>query len=150
MEDWTCARKLASLTGNPLVIKMPKVDGTAFSTDSLKGKVILVDIWATWCGPCVGELPHVAKVYQKYHDQGLEVVGVSCDSKAEDLKKFLESHKEITWTQLYDPKLPEWDAAKQFGVLSIPRMFLIDKRGIVRTIEAREKMEEMIPKLLAE
>ena len=68
----------------------------------------------------------------------------------EDLKKFLESHKEFTWTQLYDPKLPRWEAAKQFGVLSIPRMFLIDKRGIVRTIEARRTMEEMIPKLLAE
>jgi thiol-disulfide isomerase/thioredoxin len=150
LDDWTCARRLAALTGNPLVIKMPKADGTAFSTDSLKGKVILVDIWATWCGPCVKELPHVAQVYQKYHDQGLEVVGVSCDRRAEDLKAFLESHKEITWTQLYDPKLPEWDAAKQFGVLSIPKMFLIDKKGIVRTIEARENMEEMIPKLLAE
>ena len=126
------------------------MDGTAFSTDSLKGKVILVDLWATWCGPCVRELPHVAKIYQKYHDQGLEVVGVSCDRKAEDLKKFLESHKEFTWTQLYDPKLPEWETAKQFGVLSIPRMFLIDKKGIVRTIDASEKMEEMIPKLLAE
>ncbi len=150
VEDWTCARKLASLTGNPLVIKSLKVDGTAFSTESLKGKVILVDIWATWCGPCVRELPNVAKVYEKYHKQGLEVVGVSCDRKAADLKKFLESHKEFSWTQLYDPKVPDWDAAKQFGVLSIPRMFLIDKRGIVRTIEARKEMEAMIPKLLAE
>ena len=150
LEDWTCARKLASLTGNPLVIKMPKVDGTAFSTDSLKGKVILVDLWATWCGPCVKELPRVAQVYQKYHDQGLEIVGVSCDRNAEDLKAFLESHKDITWTQLYDPKLPEWKAAMQFGVQSIPKMFLIDKKGIVRTIEAREKMEETNPKLLAE
>ena len=150
VDDWTCARRLAALTGNPLVIKMPKADGTAFSTDSLKGKVILVDIWATWCGPCVAELPHVAKIYQKYQEKGLEVVGVSCDRKPEDLKKFLESHKEITWTQLYDPKLPEWETAKQFGVLSIPKMFLIDKKGIVRTIEARENMEEMIPKLLAE
>jgi thiol-disulfide isomerase/thioredoxin len=150
VEDWTCARKLASLTGNPLVITMPKADGTAFSTDSLKGKVILVDLWATWCGPCVAELPRVAGVYQKYHEKGLEVVGVSCDRKAEALKQYLEAHKEIVWTQLYDPKLPEWECAKQFGVLSIPRMFLIDKKGIVRTIDAREKAEEMIPKLLAE
>ncbi len=150
LEDWTCAHKLASLTGNPLVIRMPKVDGAAFSSDTLKGKVILVDIWATWCRPCVGDLPRVAEAYKKYHDQGLEVVGVSCDRKAEDLMKFLESHKEMTWTQLYDPKLPDWETAKQFGVLSIPKMFLIDKKGIVRTIEAREKMDEMIPKLLAE
>jgi thiol-disulfide isomerase/thioredoxin len=150
LEDWTCARKLASLTGNPLVIKMPKADGAAFSTETLKGKVVLIDIWATWCGPCVAELPHVAAVYKKYHDQGLEVVGVSCDRKAEDLKKFLDAHKEIEWTQLYDPKLPEWECAKQFGVLSIPRMFLLDKKGVVRTIDARANMEEMIPKLLAE
>ncbi len=149
-DSWTCGRILASLTGHPLVIKMPKVDGTEFSSDSLKGKVILVDLWATWCGPCVGELPRVAKIYQKYHDQGLEVVGVSCDRNAEALKAFLASHKDMTWTQLYDPKLPEWKAAMQFGVMSIPTMFLIDRNGIVRTINARENMEEMIPKLLAE
>ena len=150
LEDWTCARRLASLTGNPLVIKMPRADGTAFSSETLKGKVILVDIWATWCGPCVKELPRVVKIYQQYHDQGLEVLSISCDHKAEDLTKFLASHKDITWTQLYDPKTPGWDAAKPFGVLSIPKMFLIDKKGIVRTVEAREKMDEMIPKLLAE
>ena len=90
LDSWTSASKLASLTGNPLTIKMPKVDGTAFSTESLKGKVILVDIWATWCGPCMRVLPHVVKIYQKYHGQGLEVVGVSCDSNADDLKSFLQ------------------------------------------------------------
>ena len=150
VRNWGGDKKLASLPGKALNITVPKLDGTAFASNSLKGKVILVDFWATWCGPCVAELPRVTKVYNKYHEQGLEMISISCDQSAEPINKFMAKHPEITWTQLYDPKTPGWEAAQAFGINAIPTMFLIDKKGICRTVEAREKMDELIPQLLAE
>jgi thiol-disulfide isomerase/thioredoxin len=150
LDGWAADARLASLINKPLTIKIPKVDGTAFSSDALKGKVIVVDFWATWCGPCIAEFPRVQKVYDKYHAQGLEIISISCDENADVIKTFLAKHPEITWTQLFDPKTPGWDAATQFGVRAIPALFVIDKKGICRTVEGREKMDDLIPKLLAE
>jgi thiol-disulfide isomerase/thioredoxin len=144
-------QKLATLENKPLEIKGEKLGGGTLSTADWKGKVILVDFWATWCGPCRAELPRVKKIYQDYHDKGLEILGVSCDNSADDLKKFLDENKDMPWPQLFDASKPGWHAlATQYGVMGIPTMFLIDKTGVVRTVEARETMETMIPKLLAE
>lgn len=144
-------KQLASMENKPLTIEGVKLDGTKFSTADWKGKVIFVDFWATWCGPCRAELPRVKKAYADFHDKGLEVLGVSCDRDGDDLKKFLDDNKDMPWPQLFDLKNPGWHPlATSYGINSIPTMFLIDKKGVLRSVTARENFEEMIPKLLAE
>jgi thiol-disulfide isomerase/thioredoxin len=144
-------KKLHALENKPLAIKAVRHDGSMLNTADLKGKVILVDFWATWCGPCLAELPRVKKAYADFHDKGLEVVGVSCDESGDKLKKFLEANKDMPWPQLFDEKTAGWHPlATEYGINAIPTMFLIDKKGVLRSVTARENFEEMIPRLLAE
>jgi thiol-disulfide isomerase/thioredoxin len=142
---------LKGLEKKPLVLTGVLRDGTMFTSADMKGKVILVDFWASWCGPCKAELPRVKKMYADYHEKGLEVIGVSCDYKLEDLNKFLVKNPDMPWPQMFDENKPGWHAlTKQFGITGIPTMFLIDKNGICRSVTARATFEEEIPKLLAE
>jgi thiol-disulfide isomerase/thioredoxin len=151
IEQIQSARKLKQMEGKPIALAGPLLDGHPFTTADWKGKVVLVDIWATWCVPCREELPHVKKLYDQYHAKGLEVVGVSCDDTTDDLKKFQSDNKDIPWPQMFDEKNPGWNqVAKDLGVLRIPTMFLIDKKGVLRSSDAQDSLDEMIPKLLAE
>lgn len=142
------------LVGKPLVIRGTLPDGKEFSTEQWMGKVVLIDFWATWCGPCRAELPRLRQMYDKYHGQGLEVLGISSDRKMESLKAFLEKDPSMVW-----PTLVDLEAIKEgkpnpmlaeMGVLAIPQMFVIDRKGVLRSVEARAEMETLIPKLLAE
>lgn len=145
-------KKMKDSVGKPVELAGTTLDGKAFTTKDWKGKVILVDFWATWCGPCIRELPRVKKMYIDFHAKGLEILGVSCDTELEALQGFMAKNKDMAWPQLFDakqnPKL-EWSPlAKEWGISGIPTMFLIDKNGILHSVTARENFEEAIPKLL--
>jgi thiol-disulfide isomerase/thioredoxin len=152
--EMAAVQKVQSFEGKPLVISGTAPDGSTFSTADYKGKVILVDFWATWCGPCLAELPRVKKLYGDYHDKGLEVLGVSNDQSGDDLNKFLANNKDMPWKQLFDSAAAakgQWNPITTgFGINGIPTMFLIDKKGILRTVNARQTMEDLIPQLLNE
>ena len=139
--------------GKPMVLSGTLPDGKPFTTADWKGKVILVDFWAVWCGPCKAELPRVKKVYADYHDKGLEVLGVDNDETAHAVTAFTAAD-DMPWPQLFDAQAAarrKWNPITTgFGINGIPVMFLIDKKGVCRSVEAREDFEKLIPQMLAE
>ena len=150
-EEAEAAKK--AMLDKPFSVVGKTVQGADFTSESLKGKVVMVDFWATWCGPCKASLPHIKEVYGKYHPQGLEIVGISNDYAAKDLLEFTPQNN-MPWTQLFDPAAAaehRWHPlSEKNGVDGIPCLFLIDKKGVLRSVTAEENMDTMIPKLLAE
>lgn len=141
-----------SLPGNVMEVSGTTVDGQPFSVENWRGKVVLVDFWATWCGPCIAELPNVKSLYDAYHDKGFEVVGISLDDDEQALVQFLKD-REIAWTTLFPAKEDErgWEnpIARHYGVSGIPTAILLDKEGKVVDLNARgERLAESLAELL--
>ncbi len=125
------------------------VAGQPLSISQYKGKVVLVDFWATWCGPCVEELPNVIAAYQKYHDKGFEIVGISLDKSKESLQKFTQE-KGMTWAQYFDGKGWESKLGQMYGITSIPATFLLDAEGRIIATDVRgPALEAELAKRLA-
>ena len=110
---------------------------------------VLVDFWATWCGPCVKELPNVMAAYEKLHGKGLEIVGISFDQNKDKLTQFVEKEK-MPWPQYFDGKGWGNKFGKEYGINSIPAMWLVDKKGNLNDMNAREGLVAKVEKLLAE
>jgi len=132
------------LPGNPMPLAGFKLDGTPFNIDELEGKVVLVDFWATWCGPCLGEIPFMTEAYKAYHEKGFEIVGVSVDRDLDALKQFVEK-RQTPWIILADTQPDREDYVQQasyYGVSGIPTMILIGKDGKVISTKARGSVLE--------
>lgn len=139
----------AEMIGKPVDLKFTAVDGTEVDLSKMKGKVVLIDFWATWCGPCMQEVPNVVKTYEKYHDKGFEIVGISLDESKGDLLS-VTKEKGMTWPQYFDGEGWKNAISQRFGITSIPQMWLVDRKGNLVTTEARQNLEGQVEKLLGE
>ena len=110
------------------------------SVANYKGKIVLVDFWATWCGPCMAEMPNVIAAYNKYHSKGFEIIGVSLDrndpGEKDKLVAFLKDHQ-MPWPQYYDGKNEMNDVAVKYGINAIPASFLIGPDGKILALSPR-------------
>lgn len=126
------------------------VVGKPLSIANYKGKVVLIDFWATWCSPCVHELPNVIKAYEKNHPKGFEIIGISLDQSKDKLTDFTKE-KNMTWQQFFDGKGWGNKLAVKYGVQSIPATFLLDGEGKIidkdlRGEELAAAIEKALPK----
>lgn len=143
--------KKFDMLGKPLALKFTALDGREVDLEKLKGKVVLIDFWATWCRPCVVEVPNVVKTYEKLHTKGFEIIGISFDRQQDKarLEDFIKENK-MTWPQFFDGKFWQNKFAEEFEIHRIPAMWLVDKKGNLRDLNARADLEAKVEKLLAE
>lgn len=141
-------KKLDAL-GKPVKMAFKAVDGRQVDVAKLKGKVVLIDFWATWCGPCIAELPNLKKTYSKYHDKGFEIVGISLDDSKDKLTDFVKKN-EMPWPQYFDGLRWKNEFAVEYDIQVIPAMWLIDKSGKLVDMSALSDLDSKVEKLLAE
>ena len=146
----TIIKEKVTAIGNPApVFENNDVNGKPVSFTSLKGKYILLDFWASWCGPCRQENPAVVKAYHRFHDKGFDIFGISLDT---DKSKWQAAIKKdgLNWTQVSDLKGWKADVVSLYGVQAIPMNYLLDKNGIIvakglRGEDLDKKLQELLP-----
>lgn len=138
--------------GESMEIAYTSIEGQPVDIAKMQeeGKVVLVEFWATWCPPCVAELPNLKSAYDKYHEKGFEIVAISLDSDDGTVKAFT-AQRELPWSQYVNGMGDAGDLASKYGVTGIPATFLIGKDGkIVATDLRGDDLEKNLTKLIGE
>jgi len=127
--------RFADLVGKPLRLGGTTIEGQDFALEELRGQVVLVDFWATWCTPCLAEHPQLLAMHRRYAEEGFEIVAVSLDRDRDALENYLED-RELPWINLHDAE-GDSEAVTYYGIRSIPTMILLDRQGRVLSTNAR-------------
>lgn len=142
-------RKL--VIGNTAIsIKAATSDGKEITLDKYRGKVLLLDFWASWCKPCRQEMPNVKKAYNDFHGKGFEILGISLDDSSAKFRGYVDEQA-IPWPQIFDGKGWNSEVGKLYAVNSIPTTFLLDRNGKIRHRNLRgDDLYEAVKTLIAE
>lgn len=125
-------------------------DGRRISLGLYRGRVVLIDFWATWCAPCRIAMPDVVRLYRRYHERGFDIVGISLDHNAADLRDYLR-RQNIPWRQVLDSRAWDSPLAQRYQVTGIPKTFLLDRDGRISAVDLRgERLEVAIERLLGQ
>lgn len=143
------AKVLLKLMEKPIELAFTASDGQEVDLEKMRGKVVLLDFWATWCPLCIAALPQVREVYKKQQKHGFEVVGISLDSQKAEMEAFLKGN-DMPWPQYFDGKGWENKISSKYGITQLPAMWLIDKKGMLASIHAEEDLAEKVAQLLKE
>lgn len=149
LEDMEILKKL-TVGNEPIPFKVKSLDGKTISLDRYKGKVVLLDFWATWCGPCRREMPKVISLYNQFNDKGFEIIGISLDESRTSLEQYIKENK-MGWPQYFEGNKWNNSIAKKYGVRAIPATFLLDREGKIRykAVRGRE-LARAVEKLVSE
>jgi thiol-disulfide isomerase/thioredoxin len=125
------------------------LDGSEISLSGLQGNYVLMEFWATWCGPCIPEIPYLKQLHESYGDQNFKIVGVSLDRDKDTLREFI-AEREMNWPQIFEEDGWEDEITRAFNVAGIPRMYLIGPEGTIIAKDLRgEEMVAEVRNLLA-
>jgi peroxiredoxin/TolA-binding protein len=149
IEDLDTLRRLA-IGSRPIDFNVKDTNGKDLNLDRFKGKVVLLDFWATWCAPCKAEMPNLRRLHKKYKDKGFEIVGISLDQSRQAFDRYVAQNN-IEWPQHFDGRGYYNEVAMKYKIRAIPATFLIDREGKLRYRSIRgPAVEEAVEKLLNE
>lgn len=142
------ALRRMNLTGNELELTGNSLAGGSIDAKQYRGKVLLVIFWSSWCKPCTEDLPQIQDLYNKYHSQGFDVLGINLDTTPDLAQAYIKQHK-IAWNHIHEEGGLESAPARDFGVISLPTMFLVDKSGkVVNRSATVADVKKTLPDLL--
>ena len=144
------ALRRMNLSGNELELTGNSLAGGSIDVKQYRGKALLVIFWSSWCKPCTEDLPQIQELYNKYHSQGFDVLGINLDATPEQAEAYIKQHK-IAWSHIHEEGGLEGAPARDFGVISLPTMFLVDKTGkVVNRSATVADLKKSLPGLLQE
>ena len=141
-------KQLAVLQARPIDLKFTAVDGAKIDLAQMRGKVVLIDFWATWCPDCRIDTPDVVSAYRKFHARGFEIVGVSLDKDRAKMLAYIKRNG-MPWPQYFDGKVWSNDISKSFNIDFIPAAWLIDRHGMLVTTNGSDHLADKVEKTLA-